>query len=208
MDVYTALLSVSTCGDHFMDIGIISDIHTNVAGLEKAFSLAPQVDEWICLGDIINQFSFSNDVVALIQSRCTYTILGNHEQIFFSPAGERARASPRIDPKLMHWLGQQPHERRLTLEGRQLHLVHSTPWPPGGEYVYPHSPAFPRLAQSDTDAILYGHTHHPVVQDIEGTMIINPGSVGEGRPTDSGYLFSFAVLTLPVLHCRIIEFRL
>lgn len=190
-----------------VNIGIVSDIHSNVAALEQAFALAPQVDQWICLGDIINQFSFSNDVVALVKSRCTYTILGNHEQVFFSPEGHRARSSSRIDPNLMKWLAEQPHELRLTLGGRQMHLVHSTPWPPGGDYVYPHSPDFPRFGRSsDADAILYGHTHQPVVQEVGSTMVINPGSIGEGRPTDNGYIFSFAVLTLPNLDCRIIEF--
>lgn len=191
-----------------MKIGIVSDIHGNIAALEKAFSLLPEADSWFCLGDAINQFRFCNDVVALIRERCSHTILGNHEEVFFGPHGHRARSMQDIDKDLMDWLGSQSSEQHLAMADRSLHLVHSTPWLPRGDYIYPNSTSFERFGESCADVLLYGHTHQPVACEVNGTLVVNPGSVGEGRPVQHGYIFSFAVLDLIRLHADIIEFTL
>ena len=45
-----------------MRIGIVSDIHGNMAGLLRAVELMGEVDELLCLGDSIYDYRFSNDV--------------------------------------------------------------------------------------------------------------------------------------------------
>jgi len=52
------------------------------------------VDEVLCLGDCIFEYRFSNEVVALLQQRGAMVIQGNHEEVFFSAAGIRARERP------------------------------------------------------------------------------------------------------------------
>lgn len=191
-----------------MFIGIVSDIHCNAPALRRALGLMGEVDELICLGDSISEYRFSNEVVQLLHDRRFIAIQGNHEQMFFSSAGARARAAPGVDPRLMEWLSHQPRERLIRREGKTLLLVHSTPWAPGGQYVGAHHRDFERFAESDADVVLYGHTHQPVVQRVGATLVINPGSAREARPGDDRLTMSCAVLDVTQLQASIIEFSL
>ena len=188
-----------------MKLGIVSDIHGNVAGLSRALELLDGVDEILCLGDSIHEYRFSNGVVALLRERNISTIKGNHEEVFFSRHGERARAADWIDRDHAQWLADQPSERLLERCGRRVRMIHSTPWSPRGEYVFPQNPMFARMADCDADVLLYGHTHHAVVQHVGATLIINPGSAGESRGSGDAVL-SCAVLDLDAMAARIIHF--
>lgn len=189
-------------------IGVVSDIHGNAPALHRALELMGPVDELLCLGDSISESRFSNDTVALLRDRGFLTILGNHEQVFLSRLGERTRTAPWIDPALMSWLAGQPSRRTLQRQGRELLLVHSTPWEPGGEYVCGHDVAFARFGETSADVVLYGHTHLPLVRRVRNTLVVNPGSVGESRATDGGPGLSCAVLDLAALDAKIIRFEL
>jgi putative phosphoesterase len=175
-------------------LGIVSDIHCNAAGLAQALALMGDIDELICLGDSIYEYRFSNEVVRLLKDREAQVIVGNHEECFFGPHGVRARARPGIDPVLAEWLAGQPERRELTIGGKRLLLVHSTPWQPYGTYVYPGSFLLQRFAEADADFVLYGHTHQQVVQRVGRVLVINPGSAGEARDPGNGRRLSCAVL--------------
>jgi predicted phosphodiesterase len=135
-------------------VGIVSDIHCNFRGLQLALDAMGDVDELLCLGDAIFEYQFSNDVIALLRARGAHVIQGNHEEVFLSAAGIRARERPGLDPALIAWLSEQPHRRTLQVGGRTLLLVHSTPWEPRGEYVHPHSSRLARFAEADADFVL------------------------------------------------------
>ena len=64
-------------------------------------------------------------------------------------------------------------------------VVHATPRDPMDEYAPP-DPAFwkPRLAGVKCDYLIVGHTHQPYTLRVNGTLIINPGSVGLSRDSD------------------------
>jgi putative phosphoesterase len=175
-------------------IGIVSDLHCNHAGLLRALDIIGDVDELVCLGDSINEYRFSNEVVQILRDRGARVIQGNHEEGFLGPHGGRARAAPWIDAALLGWLADQPHRLQLELGGKKLLAVHSTPWQPGGAYVYPHSGALARFAETEADFVLYGHTHHQLVRRVGRVLVINPGSAGEARDPGNGRRFSCAVL--------------
>ena len=177
-----------------MRIGIVSDIHCNLPGLEQALAVMGGVDELLCLGDCIFQYRFSNEVVALLQARGAQVILGNHEEDFFAPHGIRARQQSWIDPALMNWLAEQPLRREFRFGDKTLLMVHSTPWEPRGSYVYPVSPTVQRFAEVDADFVLYGHTHTQMVRRVGRALVINPGSAGDARDHSNGRQLSCAVL--------------
>ena len=177
-----------------MKVGIVSDLHCNVAGLSRALNLMGDVDELICLGDSIWEYRFSNEIVRLLKERGARTILGNHEEGFFGPQGDRARQPEWIDRSLLGWLVERPHRLELQLGGKKLLAVHSTPWEPRGAYVYPHSSLLERFAEADADFVLYGHTHHQLVRRCGKVLVINPGSAGDARDADNGRQLSCAVL--------------
>src|SRR3546814_15849555 len=98
-------------------------------------------DLLLCLGDSIYEYRFSNEVVGVLKERGAHTIQGNHEEVFFSPQGARAREQDWIDQTSLAWLAGRPHRLELTLGGKRILLVHSTPWETRGGYVLPASPA-------------------------------------------------------------------
>jgi putative phosphoesterase len=164
------------------------------------------VDELLCLGDSIYEYQFSNDVVARLRERGAHIIQGNHEEVFLSAAGERARQRAGIDPTLLKFLAEQPHRRYLELGGKRLLLIHSTPWEPRGEYVHPHSAKLARFADADADIVLYGHTHCQVVKRIGGVLVINPGSAGDARDSRNNRQLSCAVLDIASEEVRVIDY--
>lgn len=190
-----------------MKIGIVSDIHCNIMGLERALAAMGGVDELLCLGDCIFQYRFSNEVVALLKERGAHVIQGNHEEDFFAPHGVRARQAAWIDPALMDWLSSQPLRRELEFGGKKLLMVHSTPWSPRGAYVWPDSASIGRFAEVEADFVLYGHTHAQIVRRVGRALVINPGSAGDARDHRNGRQLSCAVLDPATDEVQLIDYR-
>jgi len=71
-----------------------------------------------------------------------------------------------------------PERLTLTFEGRRIHLVHNI--------------AHLRAKDLDgVDAVLYGHSHKPLVEERKGVLYFNPGSAGPRRfrlPITLGFL--------------------
>jgi putative phosphoesterase len=189
-----------------MKFGIVSDIHCNLTGLARAIDLMGDVDELLCLGDAIYEYRFSNEVAGLLRRRRAHVIVGNHEECFFGPLGERARARNGIDPDLAAWLASRPPRIELESGGKKLLLVHSTPWEPRGTYVHPGSSELARFGEADADFVLYGHTHQQIVRRVGRVLVINPGSAGDARDHRNGGQLSCAVLDTASEEVRIIDF--
>jgi putative phosphoesterase len=189
-----------------MKLGIVSDIHCNVAGLRQALALMGDVDDLVCLGDSIYEYRFSNEVVRLLKEREARVILGNHEEYFFGPQGARARARDNVDPALAAWLASQPHRSELRAHGRRVLMVHSTPWEPRGAYVHPDSALLAQFADADAEIVLYGHTHQQLARRIGNVLVINPGSAGEARDHRNGHQLSCAVLDVASEEVRLIDY--
>jgi len=189
-----------------MKLGIISDIHGNHDALAQGLDVLSNVDQIVCLGDAINQHRFSNEVVGLLRERNIQTIWGNHEQVFFSPVGERARQAPWIDQSLLSWLESRPLSVLQRYGDKKILLVHSTPHEPTGGYVEGLGGAFDKqFGNSTADVIFCGHTHVPSVRRAGSTLVVNPGSLGEGRPVAGGYINSCAVFHLDTDTVEIVD---
>jgi len=186
-----------------MIVGVVSDIHCNVEGLKAAVEAMGRIDRLICLGDSIYDYRFSNEVVAQLRAYQAEVIMGNHEEGFFSPTGERARSAPWIDPAQAAWLSERPRRMELDWHGRRILVVHSTPWEPRGEYIYPRHAKLPLFGEVDADFVLYGHTHMPLVKTFGDTTVVNPGTAGDPR---FGTMMSCAVLDLGANTARLVEY--
>ncbi|HEY4166338.1 MAG TPA: metallophosphoesterase family protein [Reyranella sp.] len=177
-----------------MKLGIVSDLHCNIDGLDRALEIMGPIDALLCLGDSINEFGFSNEVVGRLRALDALTILGNHEEVFLGAAGARARSRADIDQSLLGWLAERPHRHALRIGGKRILMVHSTPWEPRGSYVLPTSSALERFGEADADIVLYGHTHQQLARRVGRVLVINPGSAGDGRDPRNGRQLSCAVL--------------
>jgi putative phosphoesterase len=193
-------------GESRLKLGIVSDIHCNVGGLMRALEVMGPIDELLCLGDSIYEYRFSNDVIRFLKDRGALVILGNHEEGFLSPTGVRAREAAWIDRDMLAWMAEQPLRRELHIGGKRILLVHSTPWEPRGAYVHPNSPLIERFAEANADYVLYGHTHHQLVQRVGKVLVINPGSAGDGRDGRNGRQLSCAVLDTSSGEVKIIDY--
>src|ERR1700737_3659096 len=88
-----------------------------------------------------------------------------------------------------------PLSRELTVEGRRIAVVHGTRtrWGEEPETLLwtlslgsyrPHAGLARSLRRrfADADAIVFGHTHRPQAETLEGTLMFNPGAVHQWNP--------------------------
>ena len=177
-----------------MKLGIVADVHCNIAGLRAALELMGPVDELLCAGDAVYQFRFSNDVIVLLRERGARYILGNHERVLLSEWGEAARTRAAVHHDLLAYMAEQPYQIETKVDGRRLVMVHGSPFDPHDEYLYPNSPSLQKLAAIDAEIIVLGHTHYHMAERIGSALVVNPGSAGESRDHRNGFQLSCAVL--------------
>ena len=177
-----------------MRIGIISDIHCNIAALDIALEkMGNDVDEVLVAGDAIFQFRFSNEVIGRLREVGARIVLGNHEEVVLSAAGIRVREHERTDQELLKWLSEQPYRIDTEIGGKKFTMFHASPWEPM-EYVYGDSKRIKEFADLRSDYVVYGHTHYALDLQLNGTRVINPGSTGQPRDPSNGFRASYAIL--------------
>ena len=172
-----------------MKRAIISDIHANYEALTAVLGRIGdlQVDEIICLGDVIG---YGPDPILCLDTvidRCRLTILGNHDQAaIFDPEGFNPVASkaiywtreqleldtdlPKADAR-WDFLGELPRRHD---EGEFL-FVHGSPRDPTNEYVFPETvyerEVLKLLMGRFEHFCFQGHTHIPGFFLEEGKFI-------------------------------------
>lgn len=164
-----------------MKRALISDIHSNLEGLEAVLADIERqgVTEVYCLGDIVGYGPNPCECIDLVM-KCNLCILGNHDQgALFDPEGFNSGAeraifwtreqleSPRGDPeqnaKRWDFLGELPRNKR---EDGFL-FVHGSARNPLNEYVFPEDIYNQRKMEKIFSLIerycFQGHTHVPGV---------------------------------------------
>jgi putative phosphoesterase len=178
-----------------MRLGLISDVHCNIDALRLAIERMGPVDELLCAGDSIFEFSFSNDVIDLLKQTGARYVLGNHEAVFLGPQGVRAREATTNRTDLIDYMTQQPLSIEVDVGGgKRLVMVHASPLEPFTQYVYHGSPELRRLSEIEADYIVLGHTHTQMAERVGRALVINPGSGGDPREVANGRRLSYAVL--------------
>jgi putative phosphoesterase len=188
-------------------IGLFSDIHCNLRGLDGALSLLEDCDELYCAGDIVYQYRFSNDVIARLRRRGVHSILGNHDKTVLYSPNLPLRSSPSIDPAQFNYLGSLPNSLSVTIGDTRLHMYHGSPWDDEvgrvTPYLYPKDTQhMARLAELPADVVVLGHTHVPFAHRVENLLVVNPGSCSESR--DGTSVLSCAMLDTVTLE---VDFR-
>ena len=177
-----------------MRIGIVSDLHCNVAALQVAFDRMGDVDEVWCAGDIQLEYRFNNEVIEVLRERDARCVLGNHDQVLLSAHGKRAHSAPSVKRPNLEYLRAQPLSVEDTTNGHRILMTHASPIPPNTQYVYPGSPHLAALSTVAADVLILGHTHVQMATRVGSVLVINPGSTGEPRDRANGLRYSYAVL--------------
>lgn len=147
-----------------MEILIISDTHTDT--IEK---LPNVIIDKIKSADALIHCGDITGVTLLKQ-------LSRLNSVFYPVKGN-------LDPYIPEVL---PEKRHLIFEGVKVGVTHGSGSPFGLEM---------RLFYSfhDEDIIVYGHTHSPFAEEINGKFFLNPGSLVENRYITQN---SYAVLKI------------
>jgi predicted phosphodiesterase len=207
-----------------MRVGLVSDVHANRIALEAVLEAMPPVDRLVCAGDVVGYNPHPADCVAAVRGRSSLladhavdvptplpTVRGNHDRTVETPERYRHNrmahaglelARERLSGDDRAWLANLPEGRTL-YDGR-FRMVHSHP-ERTDEYVMPGE--FRLLAEhlGGEAVLVLGHTHVQHHERVDGTLVVNPGSVGQ--PRDGDLRAAFAVLDLDGNDASVTEHR-
>lgn len=192
-----------------MRIAILSDIHSNLQALTRAFSIIDQemIDEIYCLGDIVGYGGNPNECVQIIRQRAIKCVLGNHdlaavkptESSYFTKPGRIAAEWTNIvlTAENREFLNSLPYLGQTNI----CTIVHASPHrPEAWEYVMSLDSASSQFNHFEKEVCFIGHTHVPFIcgEDLKTfdfqkgkRFLINVGSVGQ--PRDHNPQLSFGI---------------
>ncbi len=184
-----------------MQIGLLSDVHSNLIALEAVLDDMPPVDGLLCAGDVVGYNPWPGECVDLLRERAVPTVMGNHDRAVVTETpfrfNEMAKAGvehavAELDERQREWLAELPDER-LAHDGR-VKVVHGHPADPD-RYTYPRDFAAGLL--DDEELLVLGHTHVQHHAVFESGIVVNPGSVGQPRDGDPDA--AYAIVDLDAL---------
>ncbi|WP_341885430.1 metallophosphoesterase family protein [Synechococcus sp. UW140] len=181
-----------------MKIAIISDIHANELALLAVLNAIKfhEINSILVAGDLVGYYFSPANVVRLIQSCSAYVVRGNHEEFLLNSENNPqlqgdiySKYGPGIDialkelsPSQIDYIRSLPHPLWITEFNCSILMCHGSPFDIN-EYIYPDSSCEEIISAINPrpDVLILGHTHYPFHKFSLGTLIINPGSVGQPR---------------------------
>ncbi len=201
-----------------MKVAVLSDIHANLAALERVFEdvLQWQPDAVVVNGDSVNRGPRPLACWRFIQQQeaaANWRLLrGNHEDYLLLFAGEDGEKLAS-DERQQHafWTYRKLNGSMKSI--RPLSSNHTLYAPDGSECLITHASVHSnrdgleltasdaelrtqiRTAVSDDMPAVFctGHTHKPFVRKVDDTLVVNSGAVG--FPFDRDWRASYAQLT-------------
>jgi putative phosphoesterase len=173
-----------------MQLALISDVHANFEALSVLADVLGQVDQVLCLGDLIGYYCQVNEVIDYIRNLNARCVLGNHDSFLFRGVPPNVHPHVRfgiefarrvITDENADWLKGLPLTWGGFIGGRSFLLVHGSPWRPLGDYLYSDNPSSQKLDAFGYDVIAFGQTHRAVYRLERAPYLLNPGSVGQSR---------------------------
>ena len=194
-----------------MRVAVISDIHANLHALEAVLAAidADAPGELWCLGDLVGYGPKPNECCALVQTRATVCLAGNHDLAvrgtidlaeFSGDAGEAAGWTKTVltDQSQRFLDGLEPQG-----EASGVALYHGSARDPVWEYVLSDEAATATFVLTEEQLVLVGHSHAALQVSLRDSVLegglapggtelelggarrlLNPGSVGQPRDGD------------------------
>jgi diadenosine tetraphosphatase ApaH/serine/threonine PP2A family protein phosphatase len=187
----TPAATALTIAGHGM-IAIVSDIHANLEAFTAVLAEIDkrQIQQIVCLGDIVGYGPNPMECLDLVASRCRAALMGNHDfAVFYEPYNFNSGAEQACywtrrcfeeDPdsvrRAARWkfLGNLP----VRIKTNEFLGVHASPRRPINEYIFPDdiytNPAkFVSIFERFERLCFVGHTHVPGVF-LEGPDFYTP----------------------------------
>jgi putative phosphoesterase len=168
-------------------VAFISDLHANLVALDATLADIDQsnVDEIVCLGDIVDLGPQPQAVVDRLRERGVQCVRGNHDPLDEHPghpvlAEVEAWTRTQLDERTLAELVGLPDRVVLELEGTRVLCVHGSPRGVNDQVL--DSTAAEDLlrwtAGYEFDVMVCGHTHVQLLRRIDAQVFVNVGSVG------------------------------
>lgn len=186
-----------------MRIALLGDIHGSHIALRAVLDSAAKhgAERLLITGDLVGYYDRPKEVLEMIEPWKRDIVRGNHEEMLIQArtdpvflAGVDSRfgtglrcAIEQLSARQLDQLCTLPHPLELELGGRRIQLCHGSPWDID-QYIYQdgESKLLERCASPDFDVVVLGHTHHPLLKQVGGCVLVNPGSVGQPRNRQPG----------------------
>ena len=146
-----------------MQILVFSDSHGMVSNMKAVILSHPKIEYIIHLGD------YGTDVNEIAAENPTYII---------------DAVQGNCDKKK-----QYPMEKVLQLVGKRILITHGHSY--GVKYSF--TSIIAKGLQDKIDVVLFGHTHEPLIQSMEGILFVNPGSISKPKAVSNA---TFAILEI------------
>lgn len=168
---------------------VISDVHGNLHALHAVLSRIDRlnVDEIICLGDIVGYGPHPAACLDLLLSRCATIVRGNHDEAVLEHANlwtfnGHARAAILwtkrvLEPAQIHAIARLPQIAHVA--GMAM-CVHDSPIPNNSGYIYDARAAAVAFRGVESAICLLGHTHVPMAFGTDSLVAeepVNPRNV-------------------------------
>lgn len=216
-----------------MIVAFLSDVHANLPALRAALDVAERygAERLVLAGDVVGDGPHPAEVIELLQAKQVEAIRGNVDRKVLraarrkqkkSESGKAAKESgqrqnrtwtaAQLSADHLSWLKSLPKQGTVKVGDRRVLVVHGSPLG-DADSIYPSLTAIGlagKLEPLQTEppgVLVCGHTHVPFAREIEGTLVVNCGSVG--RPADGDPRGSFALLDFGdsgSIRCQIIRF--
>jgi diadenosine tetraphosphatase ApaH/serine/threonine PP2A family protein phosphatase len=168
-----------------MRIGIVADIHANLAAFVRVLTKLKEqgaADHLWCLGDMVGYGPHPNECLDLLREKTHLCVPGNHDwglvgrtdAVLFNEVALWVLnwTSPRI--RRDHWTYLDDLPLTVAVPDQPFTLVHGSPRDPIWEYLVEAKEAAPCFRFFSTPYCLVGHTHLPRVfrQQADGTVTL------------------------------------
>lgn len=202
-----------------MKIAVLADIHANFTAL---LAVTADIEKWqpdavVVAGDIVNRGPRPTKCLHLVQEKAQndgWLLLGgNHEDFVVKLADELSKNGHPANKnqyefyRPVYWTSEKmmddiealralPFQQSITApNGDEVRIVHAS-MRGNRDGIYPETPAKVLRQQIAPPPAVFcvGHTHRPLIRQMDNTLVVNVGSAG--LPFDGDTRPSYARLTL------------
>ncbi len=181
-------------------LALFGDIHGNLRALDAVLAAIAEADitDAVCTGDIVLRGTEPEECIHRVRDTGWPIVVGNTDQRVANKKlkhdtelrgmrpGTRTWTRAVLADADVAWLAGLPTMVEVALGPHRVVVIHGVRTMPPGQVTGEASDR-DLLAMMDAlgaDVLVVAHTHAPMIRNVQGRLVVNPGSVGEGSEDD------------------------